>query len=345
MKNFASTQLQEWSTRALEAAGVPAGGASIVARALVQTNLWGIDSHGISRLPHYLRRIEAGSVKAAPQMQWSRTASATGRVDADQALGILACDFATDKAIEIAAEAGVAVVGIGNSSHCGAMSLYVRRLAANGLAGIGFTHSDSFVVPYGGKQRFFGTNPIAIAVPTQDPERPICVDAATSTVAWNRIMMARLAGETVPLGWGVDAAGEPSTDPNVIEAVTPMSGHKGYALAFLIDMLSGPLNGMPFGPHVPRMYENLDQPRNLGALIIAIDPARFGGRDFLAAMATQCATEVKQQGESVMYPGEPEYIRAAERLAAGIPMDEELVKELNTCAERLGIAPLDSDSV
>lgn len=332
--------LTVWVSAALEAAGVPEKDAGTVARALVQTNLWGIDSHGVSRLPHYLNRISKGSVKARPEMRWERTAAATGRIDADQALGIVACDLATEKAIELAREAGTAVIGVGNSSHCGAMSLYVRRLAAAGLAGLGFTHSDSFVVPHGGKQRFFGTNPIAIAVPTQDPQRPVCVDAATSIVAWNRIMMARITGETVPVGWGVGADGEDATDPEQIVAVKPMSGHKGYALAFLIDMLSGPLNGMPYGPHVPRMYENLDQPRNLGALIIAIDPDRFGGRDFLAAMATQCAVEVKGQGENVMYPGEPEYNREAERLEQGIPLDEELLGELNGCAERLGIAPL-----
>ncbi len=339
MKTIFAPALEQWATSALQSIGAPLADAQVVAHALVQTNLWGIDSHGVSRLPHYLNRIRSGSIQTRPQMQWEQSGAATGSVDGGDGLGIVACILATEKAIALAQNAGAGVVGIKNSSHCGAMGLYVRQIAAAGLVGIAFTHSDSFVVPHGGKKAFFGTNPIAIAVPTLDAARPLCVDTATSIVAWNRIMNARAAGVEVPTGWGVDENGDDSTDPQQIVAVKPMAGHKGFALAFLIDMLCGPLNGMPFGPHIPKMYFELEKPRKLGSLIIALDAERFGGREFLSAMAEQCIGEVKTQGAEVLYPGEPEVESQSRRRESGIPLDDSLVADFARWAQELGIEP------
>jgi len=335
----AAGALRAWTAHALERAGVAATDAGRVADCLVQTSLWGIDSHGVSRLPHYLDRIELGSINPRARPVFTRSGPGTGSVDGDHALGFVAVSLAMDHAIMLAREAGVGVVGVSNSSHCGAIGLYTRKATAAGMVGIGFTHSDSFVTPHGGDHAFFGTNPISIAVPTGDPARPLCVDMATSIVPWNIIMNARMAGQPVAPGLGVDAAGAESTDPEQIVAVRPAAGHKGYALAFAIDMLCGPLNGMNYGPHLTRMYTELDQPRRLGSLMIALDPARFAGAATLAPAVAAAIREVKAQREGILAPGDPEYRSAEARGRDGIPMDAPLRAELRHWAAKLGVEP------
>ncbi len=330
--------LREWAATALAAAGVPADNAALTARMLVQTSLWGIDSHGVARLTHYLNRIAHGSITVRPRLGFTRTAAGTGQVDGDHGLGFVVCEFAMRHAIGLAREAGVGAVGVANSSHCGAIGLYTRQATEAGMIGIGFTHSDSFVTPHGGTKAFFGTNPISIAFPGADPERPLCVDMATSIVPWNRIMNARREGRSVPPGLGVDAAGRDTTDAAQIVAVKPMAEHKGYALAFAIDMLCGPLNGMAYGPHLTRMYDQLDQHRRLGSFFLAIDPARFAGGAVLAGVLLAAMQDVKAQQEGVQTPGEPEYRMAAERMRTGIPVEAGLWQEFLRWSDRLRIA-------
>jgi ureidoglycolate dehydrogenase (NAD+) len=330
--------LREWAATALAAAGVSADGAALTARMLVQTSLWGIDSHGVARLTHYLNRIAHGSITVRPQLGFKRTAAGTGQVDGDHGLGFVVCEFAMRHAIGLAREAGVGAVGVANSSHCGAIGLYTRQATEAGMIGLGFTHSDSFVTPHGGTKAFFGTNPISIALPGPDPARPFCVDLATSIVPWNRIMNARREGVPVAPGLGVDAEGRDTTDAAQIVAVKPMAEHKGYALAFAIDMLCGPLNGMAYGPHLTKMYDQLDQPRRLGSFFLAIDPARFAGGAVLAGVLMAAIRDVKAQKEGVQSPGEPEYRTAAARARTGIPVEAGLWQEFTRWSDRLGIA-------
>jgi ureidoglycolate dehydrogenase (NAD+) len=332
-----ATVLRQWGAAALGAAGVPPESAAQTAGLLVQTSLWGIDSHGVARLPHYLNRIAHGSIAVRPQLDFKRTAAGTGRVDGGHGLGFVVCEFAMRHAIELAREAGIGAVGVANSSHCGAIGLYTRQATQAGMIGLGFTHSDSFVTPHGGTKAFFGTNPISIALPGADPARPFCVDMATSIVPWNRIMNARREGVPVPLGLGVDAEGRDTTDAALIRAVKPMAGHKGYALAFAIDLLCGPLNGMAYGPHLTKMYEQLDEHRRLGSFFLAIDPTRFAGGAVLAGVVLAAMQEVKAQAEGVQAPGDPECRTAVQRGQAGIPIEAGLWQEFADWSVRLKI--------
>jgi len=337
LRHLPAPALLEWGTAALAAAGVPPEDAAQTTRMLVQTSLWGIDSHGVARLPHYLNRITQGSIAVRPELAFKRTAAGTGQVDGGHGLGFVVCEFAMRHAIGLSGEAGVGAVGVANSSHCGAIGLYTRQAARAGMIGVGFTHSDSFVTPHGGTKAFFGTNPISIAIPGTDPERPFCVDMATSIVPWNRIMNARREGVSVPVGLGVDAEGRDSTDPARITAVKPMAAHKGYALAFAIDMLCGPLNGMTYGPHLTKMYEQLDQRRRLGSFFLAIDPARFAGGAVLAGVLVAAIAEAKAQKEGVLAPGDPEYLTAETRTRSGIPVEPGLWAEIADWSGRLRI--------
>ena len=147
VRTLPSQEILALACRQLEDCGVPAADARVVADSLVQTSLWGIDSHGIARLPHYLRRLQAGSIESRPEMRFRRTGPCTGQLDGSHGLGILVCHRAMQEAIALAKENGAGIVGCSHSTHCGAIGLYGRQAASEGLIGLALTHSDAYVVP------------------------------------------------------------------------------------------------------------------------------------------------------------------------------------------------------
>lgn len=342
MRHCDAVALTEWGAACLRAHDVPDDDARQVAQSLVQTSLWGIDSHGIARLPHYLNRLAHGSILARPAIAVTRSGPATAHVSGGQGLGIVVAHRANRVAMDIARESGVGAVGVSDSSHCGAIGLYTRDAARAGLVGIGFTHSDSIAAPFGGHVPFLGTNPISIAFPRAGGE-PVCLDMATTSIPWNRVMNARREGATLPEGVAVDAQGRDAQDPHAVRALRPLGGpsygHKGYALALMIELLCGPLNGNPFGPHISPMYEQLERPRRLGAFFVVLDPARFPGGPTLAGTVEQMARELAEQPGQPRMPGDPEGEAAARRTAQGIPIEPGLWNEMTAWSERLRVPP------
>lgn len=340
MRHCNADALTEWGTACLRAHDVTDDDARLVARSLVQTSLWGIDSHGIARLPHYLNRLAHGSILARPAIVVSRSGPATAQVQGGQGLGIVVSYRANRLAMEIAAECGVGAVGVSDSSHCGAIGLYTREAARAGMIGIGFTHSDSIAAPFGGHVPFLGTNPISIAFPRAGGE-PVCLDMATTSIPWNRVMNARREDAELPEGVALDEQGLDARDPHAARALRPLGGpsygHKGYALALMIELLCGPLNGNPHGPHISPMYEKLELPRRLGAFFIVIDPARFPGGATLAATIEHMARELAEQPGQPRMPGDPELDAAVHRAAQGIPIEPGLWSEMSAWSERLRV--------
>jgi ureidoglycolate dehydrogenase (NAD+) len=333
--------LAEWAAACLRAAGVPASDAKVVASCLVQTSLWGIDSHGVLRLTHYLTRLTLGSIVAAARPVVTKTGPCTAQLDGKDGLGIAHCVEGMALAIAMAREAGVGIVGVGNSSHCGAMGLYTREAARQGLIGVAMTHTSSVVLPHGGRHKYFGTNPISLAFAREGGE-PVCLDMATSQVAWNKVLNARIEGDTLEAGVAVDGDGEPTTDPGLARAGIalggPTYGYKGYGLAFMIELLCGPLNAMTFGPRVNDMYGQLDKPRRIGHFLMAIDPRRFAGGAMLEATVDEIVRDLKTRGE-ILHPGEPELIHEKERLAGGIPVEPVAYADMVQWSGKLGVRP------
>ncbi|WP_119157350.1 Ldh family oxidoreductase [Caldimonas tepidiphila] len=338
----AAEALRRWGSDCLRAVGMPAEDAALLADSLVQTSLWGVDSHGIARLPHYLERLRRGSIKARPRIRSTRSGPCTAQVDGDRGQGIVVAHRANALAIELAHENGIGAVGVSDSSHCGAMALYTRAAARAGLVAIAFTHSDRIAAPHGGSQPFFGTNPISIAFPRQDGE-PVCLDMATTSIPWNRVMNARREGLPLPEGVAVDAAGRPTTDAAAANALTPLGGteygHKGYGLALMIDLLCGPLNANPYGPQISGMFTELERPRHLGAFFIVLDPMRFAGGPQLAATVAAMALALAGEPGSPRMPGDPELEQARLREAGGIPVEPGLADQLRLWSTRLDVAP------
>jgi ureidoglycolate dehydrogenase (NAD+) len=332
--------LRAWATRCFAAAGMTHDDASLLATSLVQTSLWGIDSHGVALLPHYLHRLGNGTIKAQPNVRTERTGPATALLHADQGHGIVIAHRAMAEAVRIAREQGVGAVGVRNSSHCGAIGLYTRAAARAGCVGVAFTHADSVAVPQGGKRAFFGTNPISFAFAREGHE-PLCLDMATTSIPFNRVRNARREGHALPPDVAVDAQGAPTTDAQAAAAVVPLGGiaygHKGYALALVIDLLCGPLLGNPYGPHIPSMFEAIDEPRQLGAFFIALDPERFGGGAALSAQIEAMARDLAAEPGSPRLPGDPEAEVAAQRSHDGIPIEAGLAEQFRACGARLGL--------
>ena len=334
-------RLTAWGDACLRAVGVPAEAAREVSSSLVQTNLWGIDSHGIARLPHYLNRISQGSIKPAPTITVSETGPCTAQVDGDRGLGIVVAHHANRVAIDLARRNGIGAVGVADSSHCGAVGLYARAAARDGLIGMAFTHSDKIAAPHGGSQPFLGTNPIAMAFPRAGGE-PVCLDMATTSIPWNRVMNARREGIALPDDVAIDAAGATTRDANVANALRPLGGmdygHKGYGLALAVELLCGPLHGNLWGPQIGPMYAELTRPRHIGAFFIVLDPMRFAGGAAFAATVEAIARSLAGEPGEVLMPGDPELAEDARRRANGVPVEPGLRDEIRAWSAKLGVA-------
>ena len=305
-------------------AGLNNGHSQLVADVLVHADLRGVRSHGVIRAEHYVTRLNSGSLNRNPNFSLQKIKSGAAVLDADDGMGHAACDLAMSHAIDIAKETGIAMVGVKNGSHCGALSYFVLQAANKGMIGIATTHTDKCVAPFGGAKRFFGTNPLAFGFPTA-VNPPVVLDMATSNTAFGKILHAKETGAEIPDDWGLDGSGAPTTDPDKVEALLPFGGPKGYGLAFVVDVLTGILLGAKYGPHITAMYGDYEQKRGLASLMIAIDPSTFTSADGFKSQMDSMVDELHAQPagkgfESVYVPGELELMREVQNRKDGVPV-------------------------
>ena len=326
-----AARLEAFTTACLEKLGVGSADARLVAETLVAANLRGVDSHGVVRLPHYATRLRNGTVNARPSITARRTGPSTALVEGDAGMGQLVAARAMREAIALAKESGAGAVVARNSSHCGACAWFVEMAVKEGMIGVALTHTDSIMVPPGMKRIFLGSNPIAFGAPG------VIVDMSTTHVAWGKILVARQEGKAIPPDWGIDADGRPTTDPQRVVGLAPTGGHKGYALATMVEILCAQLAGVPFGRHVTKMYGELDKPRNLGHFMLALDVARFTASQSFARQIGAFLEEIHAEG--ALAPGDPERLSAERRRREGVPLGSTL-EELNALAAELGVTPL-----
>jgi len=293
-----------------------------IAEVLVHADLRNVNSHGVLRTEHYVNRLQAGGINPDAQISFQKTGPVTGVVDGDDGFGHVISDVAMDHAIEMARDNGVGMVTVFNSSHCGALSYFVQKAADAKLIGIAMSHTDKIVVPFGGKTSFLGTNPIAYGVPAKT-KKPFILDMATSNVALGKILQAREEGKEIPEGWGVDENGAAVTDPNKVVSLSTFGGPKGYGLSVIVDVFSGLLAGAAFGPHIGKMYDDLDKKRKLGHYFCVINPSFFTDTDIFLEQMDQMIEELQQVEpapgfDRVYVPGEIEQINEEKNLKQGI---------------------------
>ena len=327
-----SQELQQLIQNKLAAAGLSEEHAAIVAEHLVFADASGIHSHGAVRVDYYAERIAKGGMNRTPQITFEETGPSSGIVHGQNGAGQVVVLEATKHAIEMAKRSGIAAVGVRKTSHSGALSYYVKKAAEADLIALSMCQSDSMVVPFGGKENYFGTNPIAFAAPRKHGA-PVVFDMATTVQAWGKILDARSKNKEIPATWAVDAHGKPTTNPHHVHGLLPISGPKGFGLMMMVDILSGMLLGLPFGKHVSSMYNDLTKGRDLGQFILLIDPQRFTDLEtFKESVETMIeelhAIPAAEQFQQVYYPGEINQLTYEKYMAEGIPIEKNIYRYL-----------------
>lgn len=282
MVRIAKAELKDLMKNKIHKAGLKEDHADVVADVLAHADARGVHSHGAMRVEYYAERIAKGGITHDPAFEFKKTGPSSGVFEGDNGAGHVAAKMAMDEAIDLAKESGIAIVGVKHISHSGALSYFVDQAAREDMVGISMCQSDPMVVPYGGAEPYYGTNPIAFAAPGED-DQIVTFDMATTVQAWGKVLHARSKNEEIPDTWAVDADGNPTTDPTKVNALVPIAGPKGYGLMLLVDVLSGILLGLPYGDKVSSMYHDLTKGRDLGQLHIVINPSFFTDLDSFKA--------------------------------------------------------------
>ena len=311
--------------------GIPHADAKVAADVILQAERFGVSSHGLVRLPHYVSKIRNGSITSRPHVRVVKEGLGTALVDGDDGLGHVVSYFAMKKAIELGKQSP-SFVGVRRSSHFGIAGYYALMAARAGMIGLSFTHADVILAPYGGGEARLGSNPMAVAIPCDGPH-PILLDISTSAVAWGKIIVARERGETINPEWALDSTGHPTTNPNDARVLLPFGGHKGYGLALFVEILCGVLTGAPFGIHIPAMYGDITKPRNLGHLFGVLRADSFVDINEFRSRASQLADEMREtkpapRFSEVLVPGDIEFRNQARIDQEGISINPTLIQQL-----------------
>jgi LDH2 family malate/lactate/ureidoglycolate dehydrogenase len=354
-KVFPIEALREFSTRVFLHFGVSEEDAAQAADVLARADLRGIDSHGVARLHTYFDLLSVGRINPRPQIKVVRSTPSTATIDGDNGLGLVVGPHANRIAMDTAEKCGSGWVSVCNTNHFGIASYYVLEALERDLIGWAMTNATKLVAPLWGAERMLGTNPIAVAFPGKQ-EPPIVIDVATSAVAFGKIEIARRNGDVIPTGWGIDSRGRATTDPNDIVAggaLLPLGsdrergGHKGYALAIMVDMLSCVLSGANWGPFAPPFALRQESPTRsvgkgighfFGAMRIDgfIDADQFKSQvdDYIRVFR---ATKPAPGTKGPLIPGDPEREAEQVRRQTGVPLTLPVVEDLLDISAKTGI--------
>ncbi len=342
-----ASDIESFLASAFSALQVPEADATAVAHLMVTADLYGYDTHGTFRLRQYVNRLRDGGTNPTPNVTTAADHGATAVVDGDNGLGHLAMRFATDLAIEKAADQGIGWVGVRNGNHAGPASLYVKMPVERDMVGIyGAVGSANHVPPFGGMDKLLGTNPIAIAVPA-GTSPPFVLDMATTTAASSKVKTLAQRGEAMPVGWMVGRDGRPLTDPSRQQEgfLLPIGGAKGYGLALAIGLLAGALNGAALGRDVVDFTKDTVSPTNTGQFIAAISVAAFADVAAFKSTVDGVFRSLRESAtlpghEAVRIPGQDRDATFEDRSQNGVPLHPNLIATLSEIAEELGIAKL-----
>ncbi|CAM3768440.1 Ldh family oxidoreductase [Polaromonas hydrogenivorans] len=328
MPIISSSYIREVAIRALARAGIPAHHAEIQLDVLLEAELRGVPSHGLLRLDRVVQRIANGVADPHATGRHYWRSSGFLSVDGERGLGPVVAIAALDALQKRASEVGVAIAGITNSNHLGMLGWYAERVAARGQSIIAMSTSEALVHPWGARKALIGTNPISIGVPTEG--EPFVMDTATSVVSMGEIHDHAHRRASIPSHWALDAAGNPTTDPNEAKkgALAPFGGAKGYALGLAIELLVSSLAGAAIGTDV-RGTLDATEVCNKGDVFIVID----GPHTRLSAYLDMIRSSEPAHGfDGALVPGDRARECRKQRLEHGLPVAEEVWERLLTLA-------------
>ena len=335
-------RLIEFATEVYRGAGVPEANARLIADTLVQADLWGHQSHGVLRLGWYLDRLRNGVMRPVTQPEFVVDAGSIALIDGHDGVGHVLTALAAQEAIRRAKAHGVAAVGVRHSNHFGTCMYYTRMGAEQGCIMLLATNGGPAMAPWGGRKKIVGTNPWSVAAPAGS-HPPLLVDMANTGVARGKIYLARQRHEPIPPGWAINAAGEPTTDPQeaIDGFILPMAEHKGYAIATMVDMLAGVLTGSGFLSAVHSPYKTAER-SDCGHFLIAVNIEVFQPLAEFNARMEQFIGEIKavppaQGFTEVFYPGEREAGNDAKNRSEGLQLPEDTLTDLARIAGETGL--------
>lgn len=321
-------------------AGVSKEDAEYFSYTIIQSNLWGVDSHGIIRVPPYIARILCKAMDPDAKITVINKAPAASIVDVNGGIGVIGARKGMEIAIEHAEKCGVGICGIINSNHFGAAALYTKMAADKNMIGIAMSNVVPQMAAPGSKGAVVGNNPISIAVPTYS-DAPFILDMSLSVVAGGKLRLAAAKGEKIPTNWAITKDGCTTDDPK--EAVKgfwlPVGAYKGLGLAYAVDILAGVITGGAFADQVRSQISKATEPSLTCHFMLAINIANFISKeemkekmkyyhDFISAIP------MAEGYSKLVFPGEIEHRTMNERINSGIPVPLTTIDELNTLATK-----------
>jgi LDH2 family malate/lactate/ureidoglycolate dehydrogenase len=337
-----ATRLIDFAAAVYTGAGMPEADARLVADTLVQADLWGHQSHGVLRLGWYLDRVRNKVMNPVTKPEFVVDAGAIAVIDGHDGVGHVLTALATREAVRRAKAHGVGAVGVRTSNHFGTCMYYTLMGAREGCVALLTTNGGPAMAPWGGRKKIIGTNPWSLAAPA-GRHAPLVVDMATTGVARGKIYLARNKRLPIPLGWAINAAGEPTTDPQeaIDGIILPMAEHKGYAIAVMVDLLSGVLTGSGFLSAVHSPYKTAEK-SNCGHLMIALNIEAFQPLAEFNTRMEQFIGEIKavplaKGFDEVFYPGEIEANNDTRNRREGIQFPEDTLADLRRVAAETGL--------
>jgi len=339
-------KLKNFCQQAYMKVGVPKEEAEIVADLLVRSDLRGVETHGVTRLPIYIQRLQKGYVRRVSQITVVKERGATAFLEAHGSMGHIAAYRAMEKAMAKAEEYGLGWVSVKDSGHFGVAGLFPMMALKRDFIGYVCSNSAPMMFPWGGRERIIGNNPLAYALPAKEYQ-PIVLDFSLSVVSSGKLILCRKKGEKIPLGWAFDKNGLPTDDPFAGYegggSLAPVGGHKGYGLVLIHEMLTAVLTGGKWTRYIKSLYE--DDPSGIQGTchsFMALDPECFIGREEFKKNMDAYIKSIKESAKApgvdeILVPGEPEFRTEQKFLKEGIPLAANTVKELKSLAISLGM--------
>lgn len=312
-------------------------------QSLVYADMRGLHSHGLMRMPTYVERIRRGLIAVGAQPDVLRDGGSLLAIDGGNGLGACIAQKVMELCVERARETGVCIAAVQNSNHFGYSAYFTGYAAACHMVGFAVANAFKSMAPYGGTQPMLGTNPLCVAIPAYGRE-PFVLDMATSLVAQGKIILAEKEGRQIPLDWGLDSEGRPTSDPAAVldgGSLTPFGGAKGYGLALMIELLCVCLANAAKSTEMGSMYD-FTRVQGTGFVLGAIDPGRIMDPGQFENAVTQLLAEIKASPKSwgteeIYIPGEIEAHKFQEALESGIDLSEPVIRELRRIGADCGM--------
>jgi len=300
---------------------------------IIQAELFGAPSHGLSRLKMYCNRIKKKLINSSPKIKIKKISQSISHIDANNAIGFVAADIGIKKAIDNAKKTGFGLVGIKNSGHYGLSSFYAEQAVNKNLIAICFTNAPPAIAPHGAIKSLFGTNPICFGTPTST-KVPFILDTSVSMINRGKIRVAARNKKKIPKGVALDKFGNPTIDAKKALAGVqlPIAGFRGSGLAWMVDILSGVFTGANHGGKVKDPFDDFTGPQNIGHLCIVMKPNLFVGsyNKKIKENIKRIKSLPKIKGlKEILYPGQNKYVKYKKNLKKNIDIPKNILEEIN----------------